>query len=183
MIWLSHHQAQALIVHARADAPREACGLLVGRTDSAGRAHVTEITPIANAAADPLITYYMDERALVTALSGLQARRLELLGFYHSHPSGDPIPSPTDVRHATYPDTPYLIVGLNGNKARLAAWKMRPGQVEKIPLHIGNELPDVNPSLTRSQQAAIILAALIAFALLIVVSLTLLPPAPAIPPP
>ena len=37
-------------------------------------------------------------------------------------PAGDPIPSPTDVALATYPDTAYLIVGLGRDAPRLAAW-------------------------------------------------------------
>ncbi len=96
--------------------------------------------------------YYMDERALVAALISLEARGLELIGFYHSHPHSDPIPSPTDVRQATYPDTPYLIVGLKDGAARLAAWQMRYGQVSEVPLHVGSEPPPESPQ-SLSQRA------------------------------
>lgn len=174
-MWLTDPQAQAIIEHARADAPNEACGLVIGRQN-----RVSEIIHIPNTAADPQHQYRMDDKALVTTLSRLEARGLELLGIYHSHPAGDPLPSPTDIRQATYPNTPYLIVGLKNDTASLAAWKMRAGQVDAVPLHIGDTPPET-PALSSAQKTAILLSALIAFALLIVVSLSLLPPAPLIP--
>lgn len=174
---LSKAQAQAIIAHARADSPREACGIIVGHNECA-----TEIIPVPNIAAEPLHTYIMDEQKMIAVLSSLDQRRLELIGFYHSHPNSDPVPSPTDIRQATYPDTPYLIVGLKGDSARLAAWKMRAGQVSEVGLIIGENSPNTPPALSDAQKAAIVLAALIAAAALIVVSLSLLPPAPAIPP-
>lgn len=176
MMWLSTAQAQQIVAHARAEQPNEACGIVAGRGDRA-----VEIIPIPNAAANPLHSYYMDERALAAALMGIQARGLELIAFYHSHPVSDPIPSPTDQRQATYPDTPYLIVGLKHNDPRLAAWLLRPGQVTQVDLHVGDDPPPERPATSTAQKTAILISVLIAFALLIVVSLTLLPPAPVIP--
>lgn len=176
-MWLSAAQAQAIIAHARADAPREACGIIIGRSE-----HATDVIPVPNIAADPLHTYIMDEQKMIAVLSSLDQRSLELVGFYHSHPNSDPLPSPTDIRQATYPDTPYLIVGLKGGSPRLGAWKMRAGQVSEVPIIIDENPPDTPPALSDAQKVAIVLAALIAAAALIVVSLSLLPPAPAIPP-
>lgn len=177
-MWLTDAQAKTISDQARAEFPREACGLIAGTGERAA-----EIIPIPNAASDPLCTYVMEPRSLIAALSGLELRGLQLIGLYHSHPHGDPIPSPTDIRLATYPDTPYLIVGLKGGSASLAAWTMRPGQVDAVPLHVGVQPPpeQLQPPLTRAQRAAIIISALIALLLVIVVSLSLLPPAPVIP--
>lgn len=177
MLWLSHEQARALVAHATADAPNEACGIIAG---SAHRA--VEIIPIANAAANPRQTYYMDEKALAPAMLSLRRRGLDLLAFYHSHPSGDPIPSPVDVRCATYPDTPYLIVGLKG-EPRLSAWQISQNVVTPVSLHIGFAPPDTTGAieLSQAQKVAILLSALISFALVIMISLSLLPPAPPVP--
>jgi proteasome lid subunit RPN8/RPN11 len=173
-MWLSPEQAQAIVAHAREDAPREACGLIAGRGDRA-----SEIIPVANIADDPVHAYHMDEIALVKAFTSIEARGLEVVGFYHSHPAGEPIPSRTDIAQATYPDTPYLIVGLKGG-AKLAAWTMRAGQVDEVPLHVGTEPPaGTDAASSGAQKTAILLSAVIAFILLIVVSLSLLPPAPA----
>jgi len=176
-MWLTSEQAQIIVAHARAEVPREACGLIAGNGERAA-----EIIPIPNAAADPLRAYTMDERRLVEALTQFESRGLELIGLYHSHPNSDPIPSPTDVKQASYPDTPYLIVSLKGGETRFAAWTMRYGKVSEVDLYVGNEPPPEKPSsLSRAQKTAILISGLIAFALLIVVSLSLLPPAPAIP--
>lgn len=177
MLWLSHEQARTLVTDALNDAPREICGIIAGTGTRA-----VEIIPIANAAANPEQTYYMDERALARALLSLESRGLALLAFYHSHPAGEPILSPVDVRSATYPDTPYLIVGLKG-EARLAAWMLGYGDVTPVPLHVGLNPPEPNATaeLTRAQKNAILLSALIALILVIVISLTLLPSAPPIP--
>lgn len=179
MLWLTDAQAAALVRHARDAAPEEACGLLAGVGSQ-----VTDVIPITNAAEDPRQTYYMDERELATALLRLNARGQTLLAFYHSHPSGEPVPSPVDVQLATYPDTPYLIVGLRG-EPRLAAWLLRYGQATPAPLHIGIRPPEPHDTprrpMTRAQTAAILISALIAFALLIMISLSLLPPAPSVP--
>ncbi len=175
-MWLTPEQAQTIVAHARSEAPREACGIIAGQKDRA-----VEIIPIPNTAAEPLHTYYMDERRLVETLASLSARHLDLVGFYHSHPHSDPIPSPTDIKQAAYPDTPYLIIGLKGMEARLAAWTMRFGQVSEVPLHVGTDAPPPTSALSNAQKIAILLSALIAFILVIVLSLSLLPPAPQIP--
>lgn len=176
MMWLTDGQARAIVDHARAEAPNEACGVIAGH-----RGRADEIIPIPNVAADPLHAYHMDEQSLVTALISLEKRGLELVGLYHSHPKSDPIPSPTDVRQATYPDTPYLIVSLKGGEARLSAWSMRYSQVTPVALHVGEEPPPETRSLSTAQKIAILVSALIAFILMLVLSLSLLPPAPIIP--
>lgn len=175
-MWLSSEQAQAIVAHVRTDAPREACGVILGRQGEQAR----EVIPIANIADDPIRTYHMDDVALLKAFTGAEARGLEVVGFYHSHPAGEPIPSRTDIAQATYPDTPYLIVGLKGG-TKLAAWTMRAGHVDSVPVHIGDAPPPapISAAGTGAQKTAIVMSAIIAFILLIVVSLSLLPPAPA----
>lgn len=175
MLWLTEEQARAIVDHAIAEAPREACGIIAGVGE-----RVVEIVPIANVAANPQHTYYMDERQFTRALLTLEERGLSLLAFYHSHPSGDPVPSHIDVQQASYPDTPYIIAGLKG-EPRLAAWQLHYGQVKPVHLHVGLTPPEKPAELTKAQKTAILMSALIAFALMIVLSLSLLPPAPPIP--
>lgn len=177
-LWLSEAQARLIIQHARDDAPREACGL-IGGVD--GRAQT--IVALPNVAPDPQHQYYADTRALACALMAFDADGLSLIGIYHSHPMTDPIPSPADIRQAFYPDAAYLIVSLRGSEACLAAWHIRRGQVTPIALHIGDTLPGNHDdeTLSAAQKTAILMSVLLAFALMIVLSLSLLPPAPEIP--
>lgn len=178
-LWLTDAQAGAILDHARSEAPREACGLIAG-VPEAGVYRAVEIIPVANTAPDPLHLYHMDKTELARQITRLNARKLTLVGLYHSHPAGDPIPSPVDIAQAAYPDTAYLIAGLR--RGDLAAWEIRYGQVRPVELHIGAHPPaPTSAPLSRAGQTAIIAAALLAFAALIIISLSLLPPAPVIP--
>jgi len=109
-----------IISHARAEAPRECCGL-VGGND--GRAQ--SVYPTRNAAADPLITYEASPEDLFAAQRSMRDRGEQLLAIYHSHPrSADPQPSATDVRLAYYPAAVYFIVGLGGDHPSLGAFRI-----------------------------------------------------------
>lgn len=179
VLWLQPGQADQLIAQAFADFPRETCGLIGGiRRGKIDQA--SEIIPIQNTAPDPIHAYHMDERALAAALTGLEKRGLTLVGIYHSHPQGDPVPSSQDIREAAYPDTAYLIIGMKGDTPQLAAWTINYGAVERVELHTAAN-PPPHPTSTRAANAAILIAGLIGFIFLIVTSLSLLPPAPEIP--
>jgi proteasome lid subunit RPN8/RPN11 len=176
-LWLTDEQAQAIVRHVLAEVPREACGLIAGRNN-----RVERIIPAANAASDPQHFYEIDHRALVQAMFEIERSGLTLIGIYHSHPNGDPIPSQTDIAQAAYPDAVYLIVGLRGAEPRLSAWRIRRHEVEPVTLHIGTTPPEAgHDQLSKSQKAAILISVIVAFVFMIVLSLSLLPPAPPIP--
>lgn len=87
--------ATVLAEAARA-APREACGLLLGR---GGR--VLRAVPAANVHPDPLRHFEIDPAALIAAHRAAREGGEDLLGYYHSHPAGHPLPSATDCEHAS----------------------------------------------------------------------------------
>lgn len=179
MMWLTDEQAQSITQHALQAAPHEACGLIGGRGSRA-----VEVTPVANIAAHPETTYYMEPAALVQTLLDFERRGLDLIGIYHSHPQGGVIPSPDDIRQAHYPDAVYLIAGVHQHSVELAAWRIHAGHVDRITLHLGPTPPEISQNeepLSKIQQSVLILSAALAFLLLIVISVTLLPPAPPIP--
>ena len=174
---LTDEQAQAIVRHVLAEVPREACGLIAGRDSRA-----ESIIPALNTAVDPLHFYEIDHRALVQSIFEIERSGLALIGIYHSHPTGDPIPSQTDIARAAYPDVAYLIVGLRGGEPRLSGWRIRHHEVEPVTLHIGAAPPEAAPDpLSKSQKAAILISVIVAFVFMIVLSLSLLPPAPPIP--
>ncbi len=177
MLWLSPQQAGQLVEAARNGAPREVCGVLAG---SAGR--VCEVTTIANIAAQPERGFRMDERALAQALTGLAARGLEPLAFYHSHPHSDPRPSALDIAEANYPDVAMLIIGLRPSPA-LMAWSVRWGELTPIELVVSAARPGpAIPRWTMAARIAVMIAVVAAVALLLVIAFSLLPPPPQIPP-
>jgi proteasome lid subunit RPN8/RPN11 len=86
----------ALLDEATRAAPAECCGLLLGR---GGR--IAEARPADNFAEDPLRRFEIDPAALFAAHRAARSGGPELLGYYHSHPAGHPVPSATDCEHAS----------------------------------------------------------------------------------
>lgn len=201
---LSPTAADQIVREAQAALPNECCGLLIGRGGTVSRA-----LAIPNTADLPQVGFIMDERALAHALMALEGGPDQLAGFYHSHPTSDPLPSPTDIRAAAYPDAAHVIIGLRG-QPRLAAWRIAHGQVTRLDLRLEEETScsdaDVNAfadantpasvlasslrpqTQVRTQTqvrpahvAAILISALLVTLLVLTISLSLLPPAPLIP--
>ncbi|VWX47039.1 M67 family metallopeptidase [Novosphingobium sp. 9U] len=77
-------------------APRECCGLLLGQ----GR-RIEQALPAANVSPEPLTRFEIDPIALLGAHKAARAGGPEVIGYYHSHPSGHPVPSATDCEHST----------------------------------------------------------------------------------
>lgn len=93
-------------------APREACGLLFGTAHAITAMQATE-----NRAEDPERRFEIDPAALFAALRAERAGGPELVGYWHSHPSGDATPSATDAAMAAPDGRLWLIVA--GKEAAL----------------------------------------------------------------
>ncbi len=175
--WLKPTLAEEIVAYARKEQPNECCGVILGHGGIAER-----IIPIRNLAKEPKYNYHMDDQSLIKVLYQAEREQLEVVGFYHSHPRTDPIPSPTDTKLANYPDVAYVIAGLKHGEAHLAAWSIVRGQVKPIKLVVSSEKPVIETlQLSIVQKRAIIASAIIAFMFMLVLSLSLLPPAPIIP--
>lgn len=179
VLWLPPDVVDALVAHAQAEAPDEACGLIVGRGGRAARA-----IPVANVAADSQHQYVMDPAALAAHLPRVDREGLDLIALYHSHPRGAPLPSPTDIAQATFPHTPYVIIGRAGDEMTLAAWDLTYGRAVPIDVHLGLHPPDARDAdrpLGASGWAAVVIAVVVGFIIVVALSLTLLPPSPQLP--
>jgi len=62
------------------------------------------------------------------------AQGLTVLGFYHSHPHSDGVPSETDRREVTYTDDVHLIVGLATEPAEARAYRFQDGDFVEVAL-------------------------------------------------
>jgi len=100
----------AVIDHARDDAPAECCGVLLGTPRA-----VTDAKRAHNLASDPN-RFLIDPKNHIDARRAARKAGLDVVGFYHSHPRSTPVPSATDLSEATYEDHLYLIVGLAGDE-------------------------------------------------------------------
>ena len=122
---------EALLEEARRSLPNECCGLLGGRGEQA-----TRIFPATNALASPT-AYDIAVPELIALFRRLRAEKLELVGIYHSHPTGDNVPSARDRERAFYPETAYVIVSLRANAALpIRAFRIRDGELAELPVEV-----------------------------------------------
>ncbi len=176
-LWLRPELAHSIIKHARQTQPNECCGVIIGQGIRA-----EQTVPIPNIADDPEHHYQMNEKTLLDVIFQTQRQNFEVIGFYHSHPRTDPLPSQEDILHANYPEMAYVIASLKGGEARLSAWAIKRDRVTPIEVVISADKPALEAaSLSLIQKRAIIASAIIAFIFMLVLSLSLLPPAPIIP--
>jgi proteasome lid subunit RPN8/RPN11 len=96
----------AIRADVAARAGREACGLLLGQGARVAAAQVC-----ANVAADPSRWFEIDPAALLAAHRAARAGGPAVVGHYHSHPGGSPVPSPRDAAAAAPDGALWLIVG------------------------------------------------------------------------
>jgi proteasome lid subunit RPN8/RPN11 len=118
-----------IVRHARAEAPKEACGLVAGR---AGRP--TRVIRCANAHPAPVTRYAIDPREQLRAFREMEANGEELFAIYHSHPATQPYPSPTDRAEAHYPEALYVLVSLRDVSPEMRAFRVRDGWVREVAL-------------------------------------------------
>ena len=116
-----------MLAHELSDPANEMCGLLAGRDGV-----VEQILPVPNALHSP-VAYRMEGPAFVEAM---KACDFEPLGIFHSHPSGPPTPSPTDVAEAAYPESIYVIVSLHQSPPSVRAFWIVDGQVDEMQVMV-----------------------------------------------
>ena len=122
MIRLSEKIVDEIEYHAEQTYPEECCGMMLGFSEN-GFHSIEEVIRIDNS---------QDEnrrrRFFITPKQYLQAEQLarewkmDLLGFYHSHPDHPAAPSAFDTDHAL-PWFSYIIVSVgHGKAAAMTAW-------------------------------------------------------------
>ncbi|NHN48184.1 M67 family metallopeptidase [Halostella sp. JP-L12] len=113
--------------HARDGAPLEICGVLGGTTggsggeSDAGERRVETALPVENVADRPRTRYELDPAEQLERIEAIEDGGGEVVGFYHSHPTGPAGPSATDRAQATWPGASYVIVDLRDE--RVGAWR------------------------------------------------------------
>jgi proteasome lid subunit RPN8/RPN11 len=135
-----------ILAHARRAAPLECCGLLIGRGPvghklacAISRA-VTRLIEATNVEpASPATRYLIDPSEFHQADKTTWNTDEEILGFYHSHPTGDASPSPFDAAQAAlWPGYCYLILALSPSgelaEMRCWVWEEAEGRFEEVEI-------------------------------------------------
>ena len=121
---MTGQQWDALVQHARDEAPNECCGYV-----RAADGVVQEVVRAENPRRSPY-GYELDSKSLL-ATNELDDQGYEV-GIYHSHPRSPAEPSQTDINLAHYPHWTYLIVSLEREDDPVVrAWRIVDGQASE----------------------------------------------------
>jgi proteasome lid subunit RPN8/RPN11 len=106
MLTIDQATHDAIVAHARADHPDEACGVVAGPI---GSDRPARFIPMANAARSPTF-YEFDSGDLLRLHRSMDALDEEPVVIYHSHSSTQAYPSRTDIALAGEPNAHYVLV-------------------------------------------------------------------------
>ena len=124
----------AMVDHARREAPLECCGLLAARHDV-----VDLCIPTRNLKASPVL-FQIDPAEHFAALKRTRLEGREIVGAYHSHPRSPARPSPTDLAEAHYEAFLYVIVSLAiPGTPDVQGYRLQDGQFVSQPLAVTAE--------------------------------------------
>ena len=133
---------QALIDHARAGAPDEACGLIVGDRPAAAGGRALRFEPTRNAAASPY-RYDIHPDDLYRLTVATDDADEVFWGIVHSHTHTPAVPSPTDIGLAFYPDALYVLVSLAADESgrdtstpSVRAWRIVDAAIHEVGLDV-----------------------------------------------
>jgi proteasome lid subunit RPN8/RPN11 len=102
---------EEIMAHARADAPRECCGIIAGRNGEPTRLYrLTNLEPGVD-------RYLIDDAEVYRVYREIEDGGDELLAIYHSHPVSVAYPSKTDVALAFWEEAFYVICSLEHPEA------------------------------------------------------------------
>ncbi len=125
MIAINEKLIEQIKAHGEQIYPNECGGMLIGRFESDSKT-VIELLPMENAMAET----ERHNRVLITPKDVMRAERyarekkLDVVGYYHSHPDHPAIPSQFDLDHAL-PVWTYIIVSVEaGSAVDVRAWEM-----------------------------------------------------------
>jgi len=104
-VGVSSQVLEALRQHAARAHPRECCGLLLGQGTT-----IATALPAANVHPAPQTHFEIDPQALVDAHRQARSGGPQVLGHYHSHPTGAIEPSATDRAQAAQDGVAWAIV-------------------------------------------------------------------------
>ena len=106
--------------------PNECCGVLMGEVDNEGRKTARSALTIDNAREDgeQYHRFLITPEDMMKAEQTARSLKLDVIGFYHSHPDHPSAPSGYDKDHAL-PFYSYVIVSVDKGKARvLTSWEL-----------------------------------------------------------
>jgi proteasome lid subunit RPN8/RPN11 len=129
-------QWESVIRHAGEESyPNECCGVLLGTLLEDDEKRIEGVLPIDNGreAEEQYHRFEIGPEDYLRAEKEARKAKLDVLGFYHSHPDHPAIPSEFDRDHAL-PFYSYIIVAVEKGKAgELTSWELKNDRSEFLP--------------------------------------------------
>ena len=123
----------AIVAHARADHPDEACGVVAG---PAGSDNPSRFIPMANAARSSTF-YEFDSMDLLRLYREFDDRDEVPVIVYHSHTATEAFPSRTDVAYASEPGAHYVLVSTRDPVAiEFRSFRIVEGEITEEPVTV-----------------------------------------------
>jgi proteasome lid subunit RPN8/RPN11 len=123
---LAYEREKAVRAAGEKAYPNECCGVLIGEVDNSGNKIVRHTEAIHNAFEDgeQYHRFLITPEDMLRAEQSARTIKLDVIGFYHSHPDHPAVPSAYDKDHAL-PFYSYVIVEVKQGKAKeLTSWEL-----------------------------------------------------------
>ena len=134
MLQLSAEPEKNIRADGEAAYPNECCGVLIGEIDNAGVKTVRSTLTIDNAREDgeQYHRFLITPEDMMKAEQTARSMKLDVIGFYHSHPDHPSAPSGYDKDHAL-PFYSYVIVSVDKGKAQvLTSWELTDDRLDFV---------------------------------------------------
>ena len=133
MLTIRQDLVDAMVAHARADHPDEACGVIAG---PAGSDRPERFIPMVNAARSPTF-YEFDSMDLLRLYREMDAADEEPVVVYHSHTATEAYPSRTDISLANEPNAHYVLVSTRSDdETEFRSFRIVDGVVTEEPVEV-----------------------------------------------
>ncbi|MDT5130317.1 MAG: [CysO sulfur-carrier protein]-S-L-cysteine hydrolase [Mycobacterium sp.] len=133
MLVIRNDLVDAMVAHARADHPDEACGVIAGPE---GSDRPERFIKMDNAERSPTF-YRFDSGEQLKVWRAMDAADEAPVVIYHSHTATEAYPSRTDISYASEPDAHYVLVSTrDAQEHELRSYRILEGVVTEEPVKI-----------------------------------------------
>ncbi|AZG43900.1 Mov34/MPN/PAD-1 family protein [Gordonia insulae] len=133
MLTIGQELVDAMVAHARADHPDEACGIIAGPEGSDRPERFVAMT---NAERSPTF-YRFDSGEQLKVWREMDRLDEEPVVIYHSHTATEAYPSRTDISYASEPNAHYVLVSTrDADTAEIRSYRIVDAVVTEEPIEI-----------------------------------------------
>jgi proteasome lid subunit RPN8/RPN11 len=134
MLQISSELKNNIRIAGESTYPNECCGIILGEIDDDGTKNAKRTVDINNASEnnERYHRFLITPEDMFKAEQIARAAKLEIVGFYHSHPDHPSMPSGYDKERAL-PFYSYIIVSVDNGKAQvLTSWELTEDRVNFV---------------------------------------------------